>query len=122
MYAEFQLSLIIVDFFCCLSRVVSQDLTTKKYQQACFILIIYRKVQHIRPLFNNQNFVLSLRGVLYTKENYNLIKNLIFLICFYISIFILLTRRKATETLIHRVGNYPNLLPEIPRYCCLLVI
>ena len=39
-----------------------------------------------------------------------------------ISIFILLTRRKATEALIHRVGNYPNLLPEIPRYCCPLVI
>ena len=23
---------------------------------------------------------------------------------------------------IHRVSNYPNLLPEMPRYCCLLVI
>ena len=22
------------------------------------------------------------------------------------------------EALIHRVGNYPDLLPEIPRYCC----
>ena len=30
----------------------------------------------------------------------------------FISIFILLTRRKATEALIHRVGNYPDLLPE----------
>ena len=26
-----------------------------------------------------------------------------------------MTRRKATEALIHRVGNYPDLLPEIPR-------
>ena len=34
-----------------------------------------------------------------------------------ISIFILLTRRKATEALIHRVGNYPDLLSEMPRYC-----
>ena len=41
---------------------------------------------------------------------------------YFISIFILLTRRKATEELIHRVGNYPDLLPEIPRYCCPLVI
>ena len=23
---------------------------------------------------------------------------------------------------IHRVSNYPDLLPEMPRYCCLLVI
>ena len=23
---------------------------------------------------------------------------------------------------IHRVSNYPNLLPEIPRYCCPLLI
>ena len=38
--------------------------------------------------------------------------------CFLFSIFVLLTRRKATEALIHRVGNYPDLLPEIPRYCC----
>ena len=45
-----------------------------------------------------------------------------FIYFYFISIFILLTRRKATEALIHRVGNYPDLLPEIPRYCCLLVI
>ena len=37
---------------------------------------------------------------------------------YFISMFILLTRRKATEALIHRVGNYSDLLPEIPRYCC----
>ena len=42
-------------------------------------------------------------------------------IFYFISIFILLTRRKAMEALIHRVGNYPDLLPEIPRYCCPLV-
>ena len=39
-----------------------------------------------------------------------------------ISIFILLIRKKATKKLIHRVGNYPDLLPEMPRYCCPLVI
>ena len=39
-----------------------------------------------------------------------------------ISIFILLIHRKATEALIHRVSNYPDLLPEIPRYCRPLVI
>ena len=41
---------------------------------------------------------------------------------YFISIFILLPRRKATEALIHRVGNYLDLLPDIPRYCCPLVI
>ena len=35
---------------------------------------------------------------------------------YFISTFILLTRRKATEALIHRVGNYLDLLPEMPRY------
>ena len=40
-------------------------------------------------------------------------KNVLF---FFISIFVLLTRRKATEALIHKVGNYPDLVPEIPRY------
>ena len=47
---------------------------------------------------------------------------LLYFYYFFISIFILLTRRKATEALIHRVSNYPDLLPEIPRYCCPLVI
>ena len=28
-----------------------------------------------------------------------------------------MTRRKATEALMHRVGNYPDLSPEMPRYC-----
>ena len=32
----------------------------------------------------------------------------LFNIFIFISIFILLTRRKATEALIHRVGNYPD--------------
>ena len=41
---------------------------------------------------------------------------------YFISVFILLIRRKATEALIHRVGNYPDLLPEMARYRCPLVI
>ena len=41
---------------------------------------------------------------------------------YFISVFILLTRRKAMEALIHRVGNYSDLLPEMPRYCCPLLI
>ena len=36
--------------------------------------------------------------------------------------FILLTRRKATEALIHRISNYLDLLSEMPRYCCPLKI
>ena len=50
------------------------------------------------------------------------IRCLTYILFYFISIFILLTCRKATEALIHRVGNYPDLLPEIPRYCCPLVI
>ena len=45
-----------------------------------------------------------------------------FLFIYFISIFILLTRRKAMEELIHRISNYPHLLPEMSRYCCPLVI
>ena len=45
----------------------------------------------------------------------------LFYFIYFISIFILLTRRKATEALIHSVGNYLDLLPEIPRYCCLVI-
>ena len=53
------------------------------------------------------------------KIQINLNKSFFFFI--FISIFILLTRRKATEALIHRVDNYPDLLPEMPRYCYPLV-
>ena len=37
---------------------------------------------------------------------------------FFIAIFILLTHRKATEALIHMASNYPDLLPQMPRYYC----
>ena len=43
-------------------------------------------------------------------------------ILYFISIFILLNHRKVTEALICRVSNYPDLLLEILRYCCPLVI
>ena len=39
-----------------------------------------------------------------------------YLSIYFISIFILLTRRKATEALIHMVSNYPDLLPKISKY------
>ena len=39
---------------------------------------------------------------------------------FFISIFILLTYKKVMEGLIHKASNYPDLLLEIPRYCCLV--
>ena len=37
---------------------------------------------------------------------------------FFILIFILLTLKKVTEALIHRVSNDPDLLHKMPRYCC----
>ena len=36
--------------------------------------------------------------------------------------FILLTPRKVTELPIYKASNYPDLLPEMPRYCCLVEI
>ena len=41
---------------------------------------------------------------------------------FIISIFILLSRRKATEALIHSASSYPSLLLEMSLYCCPLLI
>ena len=54
-----------------------------------------------------------------SKLNYN---SQLIVQFYFISIFILLTRRKAMEPLIHRVSNYPDLLPEMPRYCCLIKV
>ena len=47
-----------------------------------------------------------------------------YFVCYFIYIFIFLTHRKATEALLLRVrvSNYPDLLPEMPRYCCPLVM
>ena len=45
-----------------------------------------------------------------------------FIYFYFMSLFILLTHRKATKSLIHRVSSYPNLLLEMPRYCCLFEI
>ena len=33
-----------------------------------------------------------------------------------------MTHRKTTEVLIHRATNYPNLLSEMLRHCCLVKI
>ena len=56
------------------------------------------------------------------KQNHLVHEMLISYLLFFISIFSLLTCKKAMEVLIHRVSNYTNLLLEIPRYCCLLEI
>ena len=65
----------------------------------------------------------TLVGVMHSNEIDDFFLECTMIYFFYfISIFILLTRRKATEALIHRISNYPDLLLEIPRYCCPLVI
>ena len=46
----------------------------------------------------------------------------LYLFFYFILLFILLTRKKVTEALIHKVTNYLNLPPEMPKYCCLLEI
>ena len=65
---------------------------------------------------NATNFRIFLNHPLRKKK----LQKIYFLI--FISMFILMTRRKATEALIHRVSNYHDLLPKMPRYCCPLVI
>ena len=45
-----------------------------------------------------------------------------FIYLFLFNLSILLTHSKATEALIQRASNYPDLLPEMPRFCCPLEI
>ena len=49
-------------------------------------------------------------------------KKKFYLFIYLISIFILLTHRKAMEVLIHRASNYPDMLLKMPSYCCLIEI
>ena len=39
-----------------------------------------------------------------------------YLFIHFVCLFIFLTRRKATEALIHRARNYPDLLSQMPRH------
>ena len=48
-----------------------------------------------------------------------------FVFCFFMFFYLYLYFLDWEESdggAIHRVGNYPDLLPEMPRYCCPLVI
>ena len=49
-------------------------------------------------------------------------KKKFYLFTYLISIFILLTHRKAMGKLIHRASNYPGMLLKMPKYCCLIEI
>ena len=73
-------------------------------------------------LFVYDSFISSCQTISYKDHSFCF--SIDFWLSFFIFIFtfILLTSRKATETLIHRVDNYPNLLPEMPRYYSPLVI
>ena len=63
------------------------------------------------------------------RDFFNQVKsNVLFLIIFFI-LFIYFNlyiyppdSQESDGGAIHRVGNYPDLLPEMPRYCCPLVI
>ena len=49
--------------------------------------------------------------------------NRYFLFFFYFNLYIYPPDSQESDGgAIHRVGNYPDLLPEMPRYCCPLVI
>ena len=74
-------------------------------------ILFYYKVKH-EDLF----LITNRAGLKKLKES------ILLLYYFIISIFILLARTKATEALTYRVSNYPNLLSEMPRYCCPLEI
>ena len=47
-------------------------------------------------------------------------KNFLFFFCFYLYIYPP-DSQESDGGAIHRVGNCPDQLPEIPRYCCHLV-
>ena len=49
--------------------------------------------------------------------------SLTFFLFFYFNLYIYPPDSQESDGgAIHRVGNYPDLLPEMPRYCCPLVI
>ena len=73
---------------------------------------------YLHALYNETVFCLRFR---LAPLKSCLFQNFFFYFIF-ISIFILVTLRKATEVLIYRVGSYPDLLLEMPSYCCPLVI
>ena len=51
------------------------------------------------------------------------ISRFFFIFYFYFNLYIYPPDSQESDRgAIHRVGNYPDLLPEMPRYCCPLVI
>ena len=53
---------------------------------------------------------------------YHLDKLFIYLLLFILFLYLSPNLPESDEALIHKVSNYPDLLAEIPRYCCPLVI
>ena len=69
----------------------------------------------IRPLLNSSQSRLPFSAVLATRCFY------FFIFYFYLHIYPP-DSQESDGGAIHRVSNYPDLLPEMPRYCCPLVI
>ena len=72
--------------------------------------------------FNSEMFLEDLQTIFETEEH-NLLQNDLFFYFIYFNLYIYPPDSQESDGgAIHRVGNYPDLLPEMPRYCCPLVI
>ena len=90
---------------------------------------MHRKIIKLNPLalkFDLQQFEKVVYESINCFDGYKFTSTLALteyiLFIYFMFVSILLTRRKATEAIIHRPSNYPDVLPEMPRHCCPLEI
>ena len=63
------------------------------------------------------------RGISYGQAAIGYRPHLVFLFIYYFYLYIYPSDSQESDGgALHRVSNYPDLLPEMPRYCCPLVI
>ena len=76
--------------------------------------LLLASVDHFEKLFGSSNLVYNVHALIH-------LVNFIYLFFFYLYIYPP-DSQESDGGAIHRVSNYPDLLPEMPRYCCPLVI
>ena len=79
--------------------------------------------EHLSWSRHINHLISKLRSVLGTVIKVKSLLNKFFFLFFYFNLYIYPPDSQESDGgAIHRVGNYPDLLPEMPRYCCPLVI
>ena len=112
---------IVANFWMGLRSFNKLDFVDLKLKHCISIKCLLLRLLYIMRFFLNNFFSLFLFVAMFIT--FKILKIILFLFIFiFISIFILLICRKETEALTHRVSNYPDLLSEMPRYCCPLKI